>query len=116
MRDCGLWLWCGRGDHSSVMLRAVGLVHNTCRHLNIGYSAALKLGILIIRSEWCADCEWNKEACSFIIIIIIIIIYLVFQRSTRVGIELVNRLQYSWYTMNLDNKTHIIMICEIIHK
>jgi len=34
----------------------------------------------------------------------IIIIYLVFQRSARVDIELVNRLQLAWYKMSLDNK------------
>ena len=56
VRDCGLWLRCGRGVRSSAMLRAAALVHNTCRHLNIGYRSALKLGILIIMSEWCADC------------------------------------------------------------
>lgn len=58
VRHCGFWLRCGRGVRSSAMLRAIGLVHhNTCRHLNIGYYAALKLGILITMSEGCADCE-----------------------------------------------------------
>jgi len=47
------------------MLRAISLVHNTCRHLNLGYYAALKLGILTTMSEGCADCEGNKETCSF---------------------------------------------------
>jgi hypothetical protein len=47
-----------------------------------------------------------------IIIIIIIIIYLVFQRPTRVDIELVIRQQQAQYKMSLDNKIRITVICD----
>jgi len=49
---------------------------------------------------------------SLIIIIIIIIIYLVFQRSTRLDIKFVNRLQKTWYKVSVDNKIHIRTICD----
>jgi hypothetical protein len=39
-------------------------------------------------------------------------IYLVFQRSTKVDIELVIRLQQAEYKMSLDNKIHIIVLCD----